>query len=349
MMRFRIAVVLAGCSLGLLWGCQRRAERPADQRGTFVVLDSSRAAVLIARDTVESFFDRVGRVDMGLQLQTCFPDTARRSRILAEYRDRLRRDVSNFSEREEAILRSQLHIIRQWTIDMGVDLFPDSLFLLKSRGSLYGEGAFFTRGRAIVIPRSALERPNRAELRRTLLHELFHIYSRLHPDQREALYRIIGFVPLDGPVHLPDAVAGRRLLNPDGLADSFALRLAHRGEALLAYPLVRANADCYQPEKERYFAYLDFQVYPLRKREEGEGFSVTADSLGNSPFSYYELPGFFDQIGDNTSYIIHPDEILADNLALLFLLEYDARQLNDLALSERGRQILEDMREVLTR
>jgi hypothetical protein len=341
--------LLAGCSLGLFASCQRRAERPAEQRGEFVVLDSSRAAALIARDTVEYFFDRIGRIDMGLQLRTCFPDTVPRRRILAQYRDRLRQDVSTFSEREEALLRSQLHIVRQWAIDMGVDLFPDSLFLLKSRGSLYGEGAFFTRGRAIVIPQSALERPDRAELRRTLLHELFHIYSRLHPGQRKALYRIIGFVPLDGPVLLPDILAGQRLLNPDGLADSFALRLAYRGDSLLGYPLVRAKPACYQPEQEGYFSYLDFQVYPLSKREEGEGFAVSADSLGNSPISYYELPSFFDQIGDNTSYIIHPDEILADNLALMFLLEYDAGQLNELVLSERGRQILEDMREVLTR
>jgi hypothetical protein len=31
------------------------------------------------------------------------------------------------------------------------------------------------------------------------------------------------------------------------------------------------------------------------------------------------VSGFFEQIGKNTKYIIHPEEILADNFALLFL------------------------------
>jgi hypothetical protein len=36
-----------------------------------------------------------------------------------------------------------------------------------------------------------------------------------------------------------------------------------------------------------------------------------------------EVSGFFEQVGRNTNYVIHPEEILADNFALLILDEHN--------------------------
>jgi len=36
-----------------------------------------------------------------------------------------------------------------------------------------------------------------------------------------------------------------------------------------------------------------------------------------------QVAGFFEQVGRNTEYIIHPEEILADNFAILILQEHD--------------------------
>jgi hypothetical protein len=36
-----------------------------------------------------------------------------------------------------------------------------------------------------------------------------------------------------------------------------------------------------------------------------------------------EISGFFEQVGRNTKYVIHPEEILADNFALLILDEHN--------------------------
>ena len=51
------------------------------------------------------------------------------------------------------------------------------------------------------------------------------------------------------------------------------------------------------------------------------------------------LPGYFDQIGRNTQYIIHPEEILADNFVLMI----------DEKTSVPSPEILQEMRVVLTR
>ncbi len=349
MMKTGLSMLSAVLLLVFLSACQRRENNLGEQRGQFVALDSSQAAQHIASDPEEGFFERVNAVDMGLQLRQCFPDSLLRRDILPRYRLALRRDVSSFSEEEAALLLAQLRIIRQWAVDFGAaDLFPDTLKLIKSRGSLYGEGAFFTRGKAIIVPEDALQRPNRQELRRTLLHELFHIYSRRHPKKREALYSILGFEPLNAAVRLPDSIAGQVLLNPDGLADHFAVKLENGADSVLAYPLLRARPDCYREDQPGFFAYIDFQLYPLTLTPDGE-YTLALDAAGNSPITYYELPGFFDRIGDNTSYIIHPDEILADNLALLFLRAYEPEQLAETVFSARGEQILKDMRAIITR
>ena len=51
-----------------------------------------------------------------------------------------------------------------------------------------------------------------------------------------------------------------------------------------------------------------------------------------------QISGFFEQVGRNTRYIIHPEEILADNLTLLVL------QKRNLASPE----VVEKMKTILT-
>ena len=49
------------------------------------------------------------------------------------------------------------------------------------------------------------------------------------------------------------------------------------------------------------------------------------------------VSGFFEQVGRNTDYLIHPEEILAENFALLVLNE---RQVASRAILQRIREIL---------
>jgi hypothetical protein len=38
-----------------------------------------------------------------------------------------------------------------------------------------------------------------------------------------------------------------------------------------------------------------------------------------------EVSGFYEQVGENTGYIIHPEEILADNFALLMMRDQELK------------------------
>ena len=50
-----------------------------------------------------------------------------------------------------------------------------------------------------------------------------------------------------------------------------------------------------------------------------------------------QLSGFFEQVGTNTEYVIHPEEILADNFPMLIV---DTRDLPPPAILEKMKQIL---------
>ena len=59
-----------------------------------------------------------------------------------------------------------------------------------------------------------------------------------------------------------------------------------------------------------------------------------------------EVEGFYEQIQRNTNYIIHPDEILADNFIFLVQAKKDPRTLGQ--FSEEGIRLIEKMEKIIT-
>lgn len=191
--------------------------------------------------------------------------------------------------------------------------FPESVAVLKTTGLEEGHAAY-TRGTAIILPVSDLAKPS-AGLERVFLHELFHILSRRNPSLRDALYAQIGFQPC-GPVALPPEYAPRRLTNPD--APLIEHRLSGRvgGRDVHLMPVLYSRTATYRAGDTRpFFAYLEFRLMEI---EPGAGGWQAVIRDGIPAFHQPgEVGNFFEQIGRNTGYIIHPEEVLADNFVLL--------------------------------
>jgi hypothetical protein len=79
----------------------------------------------------------------------------------------------------------------------------------------------------------------------------------------------------------------------------------------------------------------------LLVEKDGRSGNLKAVTEGSSPklVGMERVSGFMEQVGKNTDYIIHPEEILADNFALLVLNEPKVA----------SPEILQKMREVLLR
>jgi len=216
----------------------------------------------------------------------------------------------------------------------GLDLpLPKDVLLVQTTGE-EESGAAYTRGNAIVLPRRRLA-ANDAALQRLLAHELFHVISRHDAGLRRELYEIIGFHPCE-PIPLPDELKAVKITNPDAPALDSRITIEHNGEMLNVIPILLSDRDEFDPRRKRLFDYLQFRLLAVH-RQNGAWQPLLSDGQpilieGRSSASYRE------KIGRNTNYIIHPDEILADNFVHLVMGTKDLP----------SPKIVEQMRAVLT-
>lgn len=195
--------------------------------------------------------------------------------------------------------------------------FPATIYLIKTTGNEEG-GAAYTRDSAVVLPAGML-RGFGGVSARLICHELFHILSRQNPQLQDRLYEVIGFKKCNG-IEWPAPLARRRLTNPDAPTNEHYIEVKVDGEPVLAVPVLFSRTETYDVERGGdFFDYLEFRFLLCQRQPDSPKLKVLCD--GNDPrlVETSRLEGFWEQIGRNTQYIYHPEEILADNFTLLVM------------------------------
>ena len=190
---------------------------------------------------------------------------------------------------------------------------PPTMLLVKTSGEEEGQAAY-TRQHAIILPQHLVRDPEPA-LEQTLLHELFHVLSRHQPELRTNLYRVIGFKPV-APIDYPTELRERKITNPDGFHTGWLISVTNQNQELAAIPILYASQDHYDPNKGgEFFDYLVFKLLVVTNQSE----RWLPSLVGGRPqlLDPRPTPGYLNQVGRNTGYIIHPDEILAENFVKL--------------------------------
>jgi hypothetical protein len=189
---------------------------------------------------------------------------------------------------------------------------PSVILLVKTTGGEEGAAAY-CRGPAIILPRNMVEgSPTR--LANIFPHELFHVLSNQNPDLRKALYATIGFQPCN-EVALPPALAALKITNPDAPRNNHYITVTQNGQPTELMPILVAKMPFNPASRGNLFSYLDFRLLELEnKGGERQPRLVNGQAVLLDPAS---VPGYHEQIGGNTKYIIHPEEVLADNFVYL--------------------------------
>jgi len=189
---------------------------------------------------------------------------------------------------------------------------PAAMELVKVEDTV---GKPYTRSHFIVIPTSTLERSD-DDLQQILIHELFHVLSRANPELRDELYAIIGFSPCPALV-FPEALADAKMTNPDTPVLAHCITIQSQWGPYPMIPITYAKKPFSNAVGTDIFQYLDFELLGVEKRPDG---SVPLN-LGDQPWmtNPFQSQSYLSQIGMNTMYIVHPDEILADNFTFLVL------------------------------
>ncbi|UJR19818.1 hypothetical protein I4U23_022951 [Adineta vaga] len=193
--------------------------------------------------------------------------------------------------------------------------FPERIFLILTNGKDENDAAYCRNENVIVIPRSMIFS---GQIIKIFIHELFHIWSKWECNLkvRDQLYASIGFhkIPLEKQIDFPVSLNPLKITNPDApILMKYYIDLKKQDDesdkSYKCTPILHASRPFNAKISTNMFAYLlattlildDMTYQPLEPLEY---------------LSYDQASNFYDQIGENTQYTIHPEEILAENFVL---------------------------------
>lgn len=312
-----------------------------------ILLDSADAARAITTDRHDRYFERVTASEMSIQMKQPLTAGQTRETLLPAYVEFLKKDVEGFSSADVEFLEKVLKKMVKTVSEVNLGIFPDTLKLIKTKSKHYGAGVWYTRDNCIIIPKDEMDAKKTNPFTTTMYHELFHVYSRLNPVKSAELYRLIGFehIGLD-KLNTPPALAERVLFNPDGVDFGQKIELAMGdGSKIQAIPVIYANHVGAKEGRNEFFGYVEFSLYRIQAGNDGVWSVVTGDDGFSSTLKMNELSDFYRQIKDNTGYIIHPDEVLADNFSFI-MVEKNSPQYTA-KFSPEGKKLLKDIEAVL--
>jgi hypothetical protein len=210
---------------------------------------------------------------------------------------------------------------------------PDEIFFVATTGKEEANAAY-CRGKQIVIPAVVLTRDPDA-IEKLLTHELFHVISNQHPELRADLYAILGFQECP-ELAIHPSLKDRRITNPDAPAIDCVIKLQEGEKVVRASPILYSSTEDFDPKKPNgMFGHLMFKL--MLVTPDGRGWKAVDQGGKAVVLDPKGVPDFLEKIGKNTNYIIHPEEILADNFVHL------VRQRDKLATP----RIVEELQKVL--
>lgn len=272
----------------------------------------------IINDGFDPYFSKLSLIDLSIRMKKKLKDNVAKER--ENFKVHCQKAVIPWTEKETIFVTEIFNKIHEIAQSIQPKIFPDELKIIKTNGSEESH-LYYTRRNCIIVPQKKLKKMKYKGyfflFMKTMIHELFHVYSRLNPDMKAKLYKEIGFVK-KGEIDLPAPLKKLRLSNPDGNDYSYQIKVkTQENREISVIPVIITKYDDIYNNDYYLFNYVDLAFFEVRLNEEKYSV-VTDDNSKSKAYKAEELKGFYEQIGRNTKYIIHPDEILADNVSILF-------------------------------
>lgn len=189
--------------------------------------------------------------------------------------------------------------------------FPKEIFFVKTTAAEEGDAGGYTRANYVVL-KDDIFLQDMGKLKHIITHELFHILTRNSPVFRKEMYQIIGF-ELMNDIEYPTNLKAYRITNPDAPQIDSYIKLKIGEQSIECMMILYSTQDY---SGGGFFKYLNVGFLSLK------GDSIkSVDNKDNKPviYSFKQVTNFFEQVGKNTQYKIHPEEILAENFAFAIL------------------------------
>lgn len=240
-------------------------------------------------------------------------------------------EVRAWTEEEKEVIRKDMIALNRIIRAEGYRLpLPQEIVLVKSTLKDEGGAGGYTQANWIALADNLVKKSDEKGRQYLLLHELSHILTRNSAAYKETLYAALGFKIASKELEYPEELLKMRISNPDIAAyDSYGpFTVKGRTEQCAMY----LYADRPYTGGE-FFEYVKIAFVPyneqLKAKRDENGKLIVYDMA--------DIEDFAKRVGKNTKYIIHPEEILAENFVLAFL---NTPNVPTPDLKERVRQVL---------
>ncbi len=212
----------------------------------------------------------------------------------------------DWTQEERQVLTERFLEIKEKIQSKGLKLdFPDEILLVKSTMAEEGNAVSYTRENFIVLRGIVNES--------SLVHGLFHILVRYNPEKENELYKTINFHETNR-IEYPEAIKDLVITNPDGPFLHHTIKLEIEGqEEEVVFILI-------SEEEWDGGSFFDYMKQRLMLIEGGSG-AKAAKLVDQQPVlkSFDAATNLEQKVGRNTTYRIHPAEILAQHFVSLVL------------------------------
>lgn len=231
-----------------------------------------------------------------------------------EFTDFIGDQVLEWRKEEIFRIRKLLSFLEKKMGRLGLKLNLTRYKIIKTTGKEEG-GLPYTRGPFIFLPESVV---SSTDLALTLGHEIFHIFLRNNLHLRTKLNALIGFHDLQNASDVP--LLEESISNPDVNSPNVYTTVRYENSNYKTLPLLifEPNPD---PHKTRMPENLIFKLW-LFSSDPAKGTLVDVNKT--------DYPT---RMKTNTNINFHPEEILAENFALLLVLDFS--ELPNPVLSQR--------------
>jgi hypothetical protein len=262
-------------------------------------------AVMAIRD---DYVSRMSRFDRMLRLKSTQPVSER------AYLDFVAANVLEWTDSERQRLKPLIHRMRAALLQLQLPL-PPTVLIVKTTGK-EEVGQAHTRANAIVLPERSLGESDETLLF-LLCHELFHVMSRHDSHFRQNAYELIGF-RIGNEISLPDLIAPLQITNPDAPRHDSYIDVEIDGRKITVVPVLLSRSAVFDPQIGSDLDHF-WTLRLLVVQQVSPDGDLHAVEQHGAPrlLKLGQIQDFLEQVGRNTRYVIHPEEILAENFALL--------------------------------
>lgn len=220
------------------------------------------------------------------------------------------KNVIEWPASEKALLKA-LVITHKKKLAKIAHLLPKEVYFIKVTNEIEG-AVSHTRGNAMVSP----ARKNSISTK-LFFHQIFHIISRHNRNKYSKMYDIINFESCDfKPTPEVDKYSVR---NPEAPFTKHYLPVEIDDRDTYVVSYLHTQHDGFNPNvKGGFDGHISGDLLEVTVND---GICKPVIKANGEPgiHKHKDVPDFYDQVGRNTNFDYHPEEIIADNFALLMI------------------------------